>query len=299
MYKLAILTSLYDDYAPQLLKTIDENIDSGIIVAEPFLICNQLLNVKKEDFERRLETVRQLKHLGKYIMIFPSKDFKSEDPKWRDYHDSVLKEKLPEANSYLNVGYMQFMTSILYDSFDIVNLHPAIPEVGPIGIWTKVMKEQAERPLIEIIERGIEEIDNVLKGRKNKAGGMLHLVTTEPDRGPVISYYDFTLTSPTMCSLFQKLAIELEDKSFKDVEKGEYWQALAGQTGEIRKEQFKGEEPLIIFTYNKLTRDNWKIENRMLYVKENDSWTPYPNGYCLNQEIGQWLKERRIEGLIK
>lgn len=299
MYKLGILTSLYDDYAPQLLETIDENIDNGTIVAEPFLVCNLLSTVKEDDFNRRLDKVKEFKHLGKNIMLFPSKDFKCTHPQWREEHDLALKEKLPHADSYLNIGYMQIMTGILYDSLDIVNLHPAIPEVGPIGIWTKVMQEQAERVVKEITEvKSVEEIVKVLDKRENKAGGMLHFVTSIPDRGPVISYYEFSLTSPSLLLLFYQLSLKSKEKSLEDVKKEILWQRLAGEYGLIRREQFKAENPLIILTYNRLTHDRWKIENRKLYVKENNSWTPYPNGYCLNREIGEWLEERGIKSLI-
>lgn len=298
-YRLGILTSLYDDYAVELLRKIDRAVAERFIAAEvPFVFCNRGRGFSQE-VDRRIAAVEQLEHIGDLI-LFPSKDFQPElrahdRPRWLLLHDRGVMRLLPEAHSYLNVGYMQLIGAEMLARLDIVNLHPALPRLGPVGIWPKVMEEQAERPLPYLLAMGKEErrdaLPRIMEISWNRAGGMLHLVGEEPDRGPVISWYEFSLTSPRLDELWLRATEELQDKGLEDLKATGLWQELVR---EIRREQFKGEEPLILLTYHRLSRGEWEIKDRQLWIAGRE----LPGGFCLNREVGEYLKEHGIDHLI-
>lgn len=299
-YRLGILTSLYDDYAVMLLKRIDRAIAEGFIEAEvPFVLCNRGRGHSAE-VDHRIAAVERLEHIGDLI-LFPSRDFEPElhardRERWRLLHDRAVLEILPEADSYLNVGYMQLIGAEMLARLEIVNLHPALPRLGPVGIWPKVMEEQAERPLPYLLATEQEELREALPKIMgiswNRAGGMLHLVSEEPDRGRVISWYEFPLASPKLDRLWLRAAEVLRHESLEALKRTELWQELVR---EIREEQFKGEEPLILLTYRELSLGEWRIEDRRLWIGGQE----LPGGYCLNREIGEHLKDQGVESLIQ
>jgi folate-dependent phosphoribosylglycinamide formyltransferase PurN len=300
MYRLGILTSLYDDYAVELLERIDQAVAEGFIQAEiPFVLCNRGRGFSAE-VDRRIAAVERLKHAGELI-TFSSRDFEPElraqdRERWRLLHDREVLEILPKADSYLNVGYMQLIGAEMIARLDIVNLHPALPWLGPVGIWPKVMEEQAERPLPYLSaikqEELREALPKIMEISWNRAGGMLHLVSEEPDRGPVLSWYELSLTSPRLNELWLRAAEVLHHESLEAFKGTELWQKLVG---EIRQEQFKGEEPLILLTYRKLSLGEWEIKDRRLWIGGRE----LPGGYCLNREIGEYLKDQGVESLIQ
>ncbi len=307
-YQLTLTSSLVDEFAPDLIRTITENAADGTIDAEVSLVANLATDIlkgrfehyDKEDFYRRLEYVRSL---VKNTIFFDSNELYSIGKGWRRGHDEKLRGILREINpnSVLNLGYMLIISEILWKAIPIVTLHPGTPKIGPVGIWPEVMQQQAERPLKDIgelkeLELPKEKVAAILGKPEYKAGGMLLLVDDTIDRGPVISYYDFSLTSPLLLELFWIVGNVARDKGIEEARKtGEY--RLLVNT--IRDYQYPGENPLNLLSYNKLTHDRWKIENRKLYVKENRLWVPHPDGYCLNQEIGEWSRKRGIKSLIR
>jgi len=299
-YLLGILTSLYDDYAVDLLKAIDSEIERGTIAAEvAFLLVNTKEGASAE-VDGRIQAVRGLKSLPDPI-FFPSQDFEPElrredKQRWRLEHDRALMKLLPgRVNSCLAIGYMQIIGSEMLGALDIVNIHPAIPEIGPIGIWPKVMEEQILRPLPYLLELEDDElpqeIPKVMGMSRHKAGGMLHIATEKTDRGPVIAWYEFSLTSKKLDRLWIELVRALRERPLEEVKGSQVWEELKSL---IRLEQFKGEEPLILLAYRNLTHGLWQVRDRTLHI----GGEAHPEGYCLNREIRSYLKERGIETLI-
>jgi folate-dependent phosphoribosylglycinamide formyltransferase PurN len=300
MYRLGILTSLYDDYAVELLRAIDSEIGSGTIAAKvAFLLCN-VKEGASEQIDRRIRAVKDLKNMADPI-FFPSVEFepelRREDKQgWRLAHDRALMRLLPEGvDSCLTIGYMQIIGPQMLQALDVVNIHPAIPEIGPIGMWPKVMEEQILRPLPYLLKLKdhelAEEIPKAMSISRHKAGGMLHIATEETDRGPVIAWYEFALTSEKLDGLWIELIRALREKPLEEVKRSSVWEELKS---EIRREQFKGEEPLILLAYRNLTGGLWEIRDKTLYIEGDE----HPEGYCLNREIRSYLNERGIETLI-
>ena len=86
----------------------------------------------------------------------------------RDYdNDALLRIGTYRPDLAVLAGYMLVTTDALCEALPMLNLHPALPD-GPIGTWQEVIRE--------LIARGASE-----------SGMMLQRVTTELDRGPVVS----------------------------------------------------------------------------------------------------------------
>lgn len=70
-------------------------------------------------------------------------------------------------------GYMLICSPWMCKNFKIINLHPAKPG-GPKGTWQEV-------------------INQLMAKREKESGVMMHLVTPELDRGPVITYCKYRI----------------------------------------------------------------------------------------------------------
>lgn len=294
-YKFGILTSLYDDDAPQLLATIDKAISDGIIEGEvPIVFCDKKEGARPE-IDARIERVRQLEHL-KEIIFLPPSSVKQGNLDRRLQYDTAAAEVLAASgsSSFLNIGYMRIMTPLLYEKFDIVNLHPGLPEIGPTGMWPDVMKEQAERPLRTLaqLELTDSEISRIMRIRYNKAGGMLHLVSGEVDRGPVISWYEFSLDTPRLRELWLKT---VGDARHYEIESAKTMPSFSELADEIRCEQVQGEHPLLVLSYSKLSKGEWSIRDRTLYA----GGEARPEGVDVTAHVGEYLRSRGIETAIR
>jgi folate-dependent phosphoribosylglycinamide formyltransferase PurN len=313
-YKLVIKSSLVDDYAPDLIRNMVENVDADITI-----IANLATKVKavKREFEKTYNEKKfedRCEHVKSFanVEFFDSNKFYENRSGWKSEHDGILLGMLKEINpdSVFDIGYMIINSDELWQTFLMPNLHPAIPEIGPKGMWTNVMEQQAERPLEEIGKMGNcpdIELAGILGKREYRAGGMVSLLDWVIDRGPVISWYEFSLDSPELLRLFRSVSNIVGKYGIETARRINEYPKLGN---EIRRCQYEGENPLIILSYKKFVDGEWKIvesdegenkyyKNRTLYVKENGLWKPYPNGYCMNREIGEWLRERGIKSLIK
>ncbi len=302
-FQFGVLTSLHDDDAVALLRALDEALQSGQIHAEvPCVLCNVPERPSDASLALRIEAVKALKLLNR-LVFFPSREFQPElrerartdgiaRSAWRTEHDRALLKLLPpDVKLYLSVGYMQILSSELLNALDVLNLHPAIPHIGPIGMWPKVMEEQAERPLPYLLavpqERLAQEIPNIMNISYLKAGGMLHLATEQTDRGPVISWYEFPLSSESLTPLWVEVTSAVRMHGLERVKGEPIWKALVSQ---IRREQFAGETPLLLLTLERLSQGLWEITEKTLYIQGK----PYPQGYCLNREIAALTRPPKV-----
>jgi folate-dependent phosphoribosylglycinamide formyltransferase PurN len=287
-FQFGILTSLHDDDAVTLLRALDSALASGQINAEvPCVLCNIPEHPSDTELARRVEAVKAL-HSLRRLIFFPSREFAPElreqsRARWRAEHDRALLQLLPQGvRLYLSVGYMQILSAEILNALDVLNLHPAIPQIGPIGMWPKVMEEQALRPLPYLLavphEKLAQEIPEIMSISYLKAGGMLHIATEQTDRGPVISWYEFPLSSERLKELWIAVTARVRAEGLERVRREPIWKELVHQ---IRREQFQYETPLILLTLAKLSAGLWEIRERTLYIDGQ----PYPHGYCLNQEI--------------
>ncbi len=305
-YQIGILTSFHDDYAVDLLTSINQAIKQKQIDASiPFVFSNKSEGVSAA-IDRRIKKVNSMENIGEIIQLSTSdfrknyrvgeaineasnykpKDKDNQYQEWRLAYDSKVLTLLPKVDSVLSLGYMHIMSPPIFEAIDIVNIHPAIPDIGPVGMWPEVMTRQAERAVSYLLNLDpasfADEIPAVMNISWLKAGGMLHIATEKMDRGPVISWYELPLIGEQINQLWEAVTTNLRSTSLDKLRKKPIWEKLIKK---IRTMQFKGEKPLILSTYRHLTKGNWEIKDRTLYIDGKE----YKRGYCLNREILQHL----------
>ncbi|MGH2633213.1 MAG: formyltransferase family protein [Tepidiformaceae bacterium] len=89
---------------------------------------------------------------------------------WRIEYDAAVANRLANFDFDLGVmfGYMLIATAPLHLRFPFINDHPALPD-GPIGTYQEVVRH--------LIASGATE-----------SGCMMNMVTSDVDRGPVLSF---------------------------------------------------------------------------------------------------------------
>ncbi len=94
---------------------------------------------------------------------------------WRKkYYEEVYKLiKDFDVDIILLAGYMLILSEDMCKKMKFINLHPALPW-GPKGKWDEVIKE-------------------IIFKKYSEHGVMIHLVTKEIDRGPVLCYTKFNI----------------------------------------------------------------------------------------------------------
>jgi phosphoribosylglycinamide formyltransferase 1 len=94
---------------------------------------------------------------------------------WRaDFHDQAMMLLEPFALDVLVLaGYMLIVSPAMCARYAMLNLHPALPG-GPTGTWQEV-------------------IWTLLGAGAAETGAMIHVVTPELDRGPVVTFDRFPI----------------------------------------------------------------------------------------------------------
>jgi phosphoribosylglycinamide formyltransferase 1 len=174
-------------------------------------------------------------------------------PEWRLQYDKQIIDKLQNYNPDICVmaGYMLIVGPEICNKFDIINLHPALPN-GPKGTWQNV-------------------IWSLIQQQATQSGNMMHLVTTTLDRGPVITYCKFDIRGPKFDKLWKDNAQATVTKN----ENNELFKA-------IRQEGFIREIPLIISTIKAFSEHKIQIDKNKRLVDANGCLL---EGYDLTEEV--------------
>jgi phosphoribosylglycinamide formyltransferase-1 len=135
--------------------------------------------------------------------------------------------------------------------YPLINLHPALPK-GPTGAWEEVIEE-------------------LIQGRAEATGAMMHLVTPELDRGPVIAYCSFPIQGGAFDYLW-----------------GEGSRGRGPLFWLIRQEGVRREIPIVVLTLKALAEGRIRIEAG----KVLDSTGKEVEGLSLTQEVEEYLKVR-------
>lgn len=203
----------------KIFNFIYEAIKNGELNAEiKFVFVNRVLG-EGENSDRFIHTVNGY---GIPVLTFSSKTFlpelrKENVSQWRVEFDAKVIELIKNfpVDIIMLAGYMLILSENLCKKYTVINLHPALPW-GPKGTWQEV-------------------IEQVIKERHKEHGVMIHIVTEDLDRGPVLTFcrflikeYDFT---------------------------------------KIREEGVKYELPLVKKTLQLLADGKLKVENRKVYYE--------------------------------
>jgi folate-dependent phosphoribosylglycinamide formyltransferase PurN len=187
-------------------------------------------------------------------------------PDWRLEYDREVMKRLKEFRPDLCVlaGYMLIVGPELCRKYDMINLHPADPN-GPKGTWQEVIWQ-----LIATASR--------------ETGAMMHLVTPELDRGPVVTYCKFSIRGAAF------------DKYWEAI-KGRSIEQIQGEEGEnnplfkaIREHGYAREIPLINTTIKAFGESMVRVTPDK---KVSDARGRLISGYDLTREI-----DKRVKGAL-
>lgn len=259
MYKIGWFSSGRGAGSRALLTTIVSGINSGEIPAEiVFVFCNREPGQSEEtDLFLNLVDSYEIP-----LVCFSSRKFRAErDPvvmsSWRVDYDREAMRQLGgfQVDLCMMAGYMLIIEKEMCQAYTIINLHPAAPG-GPKGTWKEVIWQ-------------------LIEGRAEDTGIMMHLVTPELDEGPPVSYCVFSIRGQP----FDKYWRELEGKPLEDI------RATEGEEFElfklIRWHGLKRELPLIVSTVKAFSEGRVKVEEGRII----DTCGESIQGYDLTAEI--------------
>jgi phosphoribosylglycinamide formyltransferase-1 len=240
--------------ARQLLQAVYDKIKEGFIPGEiSFVFCDR----ERGETEQSDLFLDLAAALGLKTITFSSRRFKPELRKkdrerWRaEYHEAVMERIASHKEALLVLaGYMLILSPAMCQRYPMINLHPALPG-GPTGAWEEVIEE-------------------LIRQRADTTGAMMHLVTPELDRGPVVAYYSF----PIQGGAFAR-----------------FWKGASEQRGPlfwlIRQEGVRREIPLIVLTLKALAEGKIRIkEGKVLDSKGKEL-----KGLVLTPEVEDYLKD--------
>lgn len=213
-----------------LLRFVCENIDSGALDARISVVISNRERGESAQTDRFFDYVRSrglplvCESSAKLRLTAPGED-------WRTRFDQLLAARIDKfaVDVIFMAGYMLIASDFLCTRYALLNLHPALPG-GPTGTWREVMAELA-------------------RTGAGKTGAMVHIVTPQLDRGPVVSYFSFSLQGEPFATLRE--AGDLN--------------ALAEA---IRAHELKREFPLIFTTLRSLAAGDTIITGRRAYDSE-------------------------------
>jgi phosphoribosylglycinamide formyltransferase-1 len=252
-FRFGWLSTGRDLAARQLLQAAWERMREGFIPAEiSFVFCDRERG-EAEGSDLFLDLVEGF---GLETITFSSRRFRPELRKedlaqWRiEYHQEVMERIAPYSYDLLVLaGYMLILSPEMCLRCPMINLHPALP-AGPTGTWEEV-------------------IDTLIGERAETTGAMMHLVTPELDRGPVIAFYSFPIQGGTF--------------DF-------FWGEDAGERGPlfwlIRQEGVRREIPLIVLTLKAVAEGKVMIKDG----KVVDSTGKELAGLSLTEEVEEYLR---------
>lgn len=185
---------------------------------------------------------------------------------WRNEYGKLLRELTGKYEFDLGIlaGYMLWMDDETCKQYDMLNLHPALPD-GPKGTWQ------------EVIWQLIEE-------SADSQGAMLHICTEEWDRGAALTYCRFPIRGDGYDALWNSMNDKLKDRSLADVKSCE------GQDEplfkKIREDGAKRELPLIVATIKEFADGRVCIKDKRLYA----NGAPLDGPYDLSEQVDASLE---------
>lgn len=178
-------------------------------------------------------------------------------PEWRSQYDSRVRDLLKGHHADLVVlaGYMLIVSPELCQHFNMINLHPALPG-GPTGTWQEVIWKLIENKAVE-------------------SGVMMHRVTPELDRGPVVTFCRYKIKG----NVFQQYWKEIDGKKLAEVRKSEREGNALFQ--KIREAGLMREFPLILYTIKAFSEGLIRFSDGNVVNQKGEP----VQGYDLTEEI--------------
>jgi phosphoribosylglycinamide formyltransferase-1 len=259
-----------DEAARQLLQIAYRKIQGGDIKGRVvFIFSNREPGEYKESdlfFELAQTYKIPLICLSSQKFKEPSGSLENTDEEnlhqWRLKYDRQVMKLLAGFNPDLCVlaGYMLIVGEEMCHRYNMINLHPAVPG-GPKGSWQEV-------------------IWTLMENKAAESGVMMHLVTPELDRGPVITYCTYSIRGEP----FDRYWRELNGRQVSEVKQEQGEQNELFQL--IRRHGLAREFPLIVSTLKIFSEGEVKIVDGRLVDREGT----VISGYNLSGEVNKAIE---------
>ena len=252
-----------------LLQWVQGAIERGELPAQiQFVFSNR----EKGEAEGSDRFFRQVHDYGIPLLTLSSQRFRRElgggpFSRQRLGFDREVMKRLEgyEPDLCVLAGYGLITDVEMCNRYTMLNLHPALPG-GPVGTWQQV-------------------IWTVIEEKAQEAGAYIHLATEDLDRGPVLTYYSFSLHGPLLGSDFDELWRQIEGRSVGDLKATEGEDLPLFQF--IRQEGLRRERPLLLSTLKAFAEGEIRLEGR----RPVDGRGSPIGGLCLNDAIERALQE--------
>lgn len=205
MLKIGWMSSATGPGSRALLKFVHDSIVNGSLDASIEYVFSSRENGEDIEIDKFAEMVSEFKlpfHSFSFNK-FRTKTLRGLNRETiRIRYDTEVIDKIKNYNVDLIImaGYMLIASEEFTKKFPIINLHPALPN-GPKGTWQQV-------------------VNQIIESHQTQTGTMIHLVTNDLDRGPVISCCRCDLESEWNNYLIHKSRPQL----FKEIRKKQYLQ---------------------------------------------------------------------------
>ncbi len=271
MYQLGWFSTGRGPGSRRLLKMIHDNMQSGEIEAEiAFVFCSR----ERGETEATDIFLQMVEDYHIPLVTFSYQKFQHQKPLntgpketlplWRLEYDREIMARLHGFQPSLCVlaGYMLIVGREICQKYDMLNLHPAAPG-GPVGTWQEVIWQ-------------------LIDSEAKETGTIIHLVTPELDKGPVVSYNTF----PIRGAPFDKHWAEIKGYSSAQIKQSQ------GEANPlfnlIRQHGMARELPLIIATIKVFSQGKIKVTAEKKVV---DVGGRPIHGYNLTDEIDKKIKD--------
>lgn len=268
MFGIGWFSTGRDKAAKDLLTAVQNQIKKGEIKGLITFVFSNRESGESPESDCFFELVKSY-HLP--LVCFSSRKFQEACRKPLDacrleYDREVMKRTAPFYQDLsILAGYMLIAGPELCRRYNMINLHPA-PPGGPAGTWQEVIWQ-------------------LLETRTSVTGVMMHLVTPELDRGPLVTYCTFSITGDKFKAGWQ----ELDKYGLTDIKRRQGENNALFRL--IRQEGLAREFPLIVATVKAFAGGKIKIHSGKVVDSQGQ---PVP-GCDLTPEIESSLLERKDE----
>ena len=256
-----------------LLKTVmDEKEKGNLDIEIAFVFCNwdntEDNNPRKDQREIFFDMVNGY---GIPLVTCSWKKFKpglrkEDEGAWRIEYGKALREMTGGYGFDLGIlaGYMLWMDDETYNTYDMINLHPALPD-GPKGTWEEVIWE-------------------LMENEADSQGAMIHLCTEEWDRGAPLTYCGFSIRGEDYDGLWDNFKNKLKTDTLDGIRKKEGTDEPLFR--KIREDGAKRELPLIVSTLRAFADGKVRVEGKALYAGDDR----LEKAYDLTDEVDASLR---------
>lgn len=244
-----------------LKEVMDRKADGSLDVSMSFVFCNW--DNKEEPNPRGEQRAMFFDMVEGYGIPLVTESWKTFRPDlwdtdqvaWRDEYGKRLRERTSDYPFDLGIlaGYMLWVDDETCEKYDLLNLHPALPD-GPKGTWQEVIWQ-------------------LIRERADRQGAMMHICTPDWDRGDALTYCGFPIKGEGYDHLWDALDKKLEKATLEEIIAAEG--VKEPLFAKIREEGAKRELPLIVQTIKQFAEGRVRMEGKRLFSGDRRLEEPF------------------------